>query len=165
MRVAVYAGTFDPITLGHFSVIERAARLFDRLWILVAVNPAKRPLFAVDERLQMILELTARTSNVECASTEGCVVDFARRQGARYLVRGVRNATDIDAEIALANLNRALAPEVETVFVPAHPELAEVSSSALKELARRGLDISRYCSPEIVRRFLKRVGSAELARR
>ncbi len=157
MHVAIYAGTFDPITLGHVSVIARGARLFDRLWVVVAVNPNKQPLFAVEERIQMIREVAARWSNVVCASTGGYVVDFAREHGARYLVRGIRSSTDVEDEIALANLNHGLAPEVETVFVPAHPELSEVSSSRLKELASQRTDVSKYCSPEVAARLLERV--------
>jgi pantetheine-phosphate adenylyltransferase len=158
MRLAVYAGTFDPITRGHLSVIERAAQLFDRLLVVVAVNPDKRPLFSVDERLCMIAEVTARWPGVECAATAGYVVELARERGARHLVRGVRTSTDVDAEIALANANRALAPEIETVFIPAHPELSEVSSSRLKALAAEGADVSRYCPPEIAARLAERVG-------
>jgi pantetheine-phosphate adenylyltransferase len=156
VRLAVYAGTFDPVTLGHLSVVERGALLFDRLFLLVAMNPSKRPLFSAAERVDMLREVCARFGNVECAETDGYVVDFARAHDARYLIRGVRSSTDAESEIRLANLNRELAPEIETVFVPAHPELSEVSSSKLKELARSGADTSRYCPPEIVARFRAR---------
>lgn len=158
MRVALYAGTFDPITRGHLSVIERARRLFDRLLVVVAVNPDKRPLFSVEERVDMIREAAVSWSNVEPASTAGYVVELARARGARYLVRGVRGSTDVESEIALANANHALAPEIETVFVPAHPDLSEVSSSRLKELAREGADISCYCPIEIAARLKRRIG-------
>ncbi len=157
MRIALYAGTFDPITRGHVSVIERAAALFDRLVVVVAVNPNKQPLFAVEERLEMIREVTSAWPNVECTSTGGYVVELARAKAARYLVRGVRSCTDVEGEIALAHVNHGLAPDIETVFIPAHPELSEVSSSKLKELARQGLDISGYCPPEIVTRLQRRV--------
>ncbi|HEY5450018.1 MAG TPA: pantetheine-phosphate adenylyltransferase [Polyangia bacterium] len=164
MRVALYAGTFDPITRGHLSVIERAADLFDRLVVVVAVNPSKQPLFSPDERVAMIREVVAPRRNVECTSTAGYVVDLARERAARYLVRGVRSCTDVDGEIALADMNRALAPEIETVFIPAHPSLSEVSSSRLKELASRGEDVSLYCPPEIAARLQQRVAAATLAR-
>jgi len=149
MRIAVYAGTFDPITLGHLSVVERGARLFDRLLVVVAVNPQKQPLFSVEERIQLIEASVRGFPNVSATSTSSFVVDLARSQGARYLIRGVRGATDTDAEIALAHLNHELAPEIETVFVPAQPELSEVSSSRLKELALEGADLTRYCAPEV----------------
>jgi pantetheine-phosphate adenylyltransferase len=160
VRLAIYAGTFDPITRGHLSVIERAAALFDRLLVVVAVNPAKAPLFSTGEREEMIREVTRRWSNVACASTEGLVVELARARGARYLVRGVRGATDIEAEIELAQLNRSLAPEVETVFVPARAELAEVSSSRLKALVAEGRDISIFCPPEVEPRLRDKLGAA-----
>jgi pantetheine-phosphate adenylyltransferase len=157
MRAAAYAGTFDPITLGHLSVIERAARLFDRVLVVVARNPEKHPLFSSEERVDMIRRVIERWPNVECESTDGFVVELARARGARYLIRGVRSCTEVEAEIALANMNHQLAPEIETVFVPAEPELSEVSSSRLKELAARGLDLSCYCLPEIGERLLVRV--------
>lgn len=149
MRLAVYAGTFDPITLGHLSVIERGAHLFDGLLVVVAVNPSKEPLFSVDERVRLIEATVHDWPNVSATSTAGYVVDLARRHGARYLIRGVRGSTDIEAEITLAQLNHELAPEIETVFVPAHRELSEVSSSRLKELVLQGADLTRYCAPEV----------------
>jgi len=157
MRIAIYAGTFDPITYGHLSVIERGARLFDQLLIVVAVNPTKRPLFTPKERVEMIREVTRRWPNVDSTITEGLVVEVARAQGAPYLVRGVRSCTDVESEITLANMNHELAPEVETVFVPAHPELSEVSSSRLKELAAAGEDVSPYCPPEVAARLHERL--------
>ena len=164
MRIAIYAGTFDPITRGHLSVIERAAVLFDRLIVVVAVNPDKHPLFSIEERRQMIEEVTRRWPNVSCDTTSGYVVHTAREHGARYLVRGVRGATEVAAEIDLANANRALAPEIETIFVPAHPELSEVSSSRLKALAAAGEDLSRYCPLEVQSRLRARLGRHEAAR-
>ena len=164
MRIAVYAGTFDPITRGHLSVIERGARLFDRVVVVIAVNPDKVPLFSLEERIQMIREVTSRWPNVQCDSTDGYVVELARRYRARYLVRGVRSCTDVEGEIALAQVNHELAPDIETVFVPAHRELSEVSSSKLKELAIQGMDISRYCPPEIEARLRERLRANSPAR-
>lgn len=164
MRIAIYAGTFDPITCGHLSVIERGARMFDRLVVVVAVNPSKAPLFTAAERVEMIRLVTGCWPNVHCAVTDGLVVELARAQGAQYLVRGVRSCTDAEAEIALASMNHESAPEIETVFVPAHPELSEVSSSKLKELAAQGRDISRYCPPEIAGRLRQRLPVAAHAR-
>lgn len=160
MRLGLYAGTFDPITRGHLSVIERAARLFDRLLVVVAVNPDKQPLFSPEERVEMVRETVAKWPNVECTSTAGYVVHLAAARGARHLVRGVRCCTDVEGEIALANMNRVLAPEIETVFIPAHPELSEVSSSRLKELARNGLDVAPYCPAEVAARLIQRLAGA-----
>jgi len=162
-RVALYAGTFDPVTYGHLSVIERSARLFDRVLVVVAVNPNKQPMFSVEERLGMIRELVAAWPNVECASTGGYVVELAREVRAKYLIRGVRSCTDVESEIVLANMNHGLAPEIETVFIPAHPELSEVSSSGLKQLVREGRDVSKYCPTEIAARLEHRVRSSTLS--
>ncbi len=159
MKIAIYAGTFDPITRGHLSVIERASRLFDRVLVVIAINPGKTPLFSVKERLVMVDELVSGWPSVSSAHTDGYVVDFARRHGARYLVRGVRSCTEVEAEIALANANHELAPEIETVFIPAHPELSEVSSSRLKELAASGIDLARYCPLEVARRLRERLSA------
>lgn len=153
MKIAVYAGTFDPPTLGHLSVIERAASLFDRLWIVVAKNPDKQPLFSDAERLLMLAELAAPWPHVSVERTDGYVVGLARQLGARYLVRGVRGATDIEGEIALSRLNSELAPEIETVFVPARSGLSDVSSSRLKQLARARADISAFCPPAVQARL------------
>lgn len=153
MRSAIYAGTFDPPTYGHLSVVERARKLFDRLWIVVAKNPDKQPLFPEDERVTIWRELVEDWPSVTALHTEGYVVELARQLGAQHLVRGVRGATDIDAEIALSRLNHQLAPEIETVFVPAHASLSEVSSSRLKQLALEGADIGRYCPPAVEARL------------
>jgi pantetheine-phosphate adenylyltransferase len=160
MRIAIYAGTFDPITRGHLSVIERASYLFDRTLVLIATNPAKQPLFSAEERLDMLRETTAAYNNVGCALTHGYVVEFAREQGAKYLIRGVRSSTDVESELTLANLNHQLAPEIATVFVPAHPNLSEVSSSRLKSLAAAGADISQYCSASVITRLNQKLGRA-----
>jgi pantetheine-phosphate adenylyltransferase len=159
-RVAVYAGTFDPPTRGHLSVIERATELFDEVHVVCAVNPSKRPCFSLAERLSMLAEATARWPHVRCDATDGLVVDYARRQGARFLVRGVRGATDSDYETALAHANRGLAPEVQTVFLPADPNYSEVSSSRLKEMAARGEDVTAYCPPAVAARLMARLAPA-----
>ena len=153
MRAAIYAGSYDPVTLGHLSVVARAVALFDRLWVVVAQNPRKQALFSVTERVEMLREATQAWSNCQIISTDGYVVELARQLGARYLVRGVRGATDIEGEIGLARLNHELAPEIETVFVPAHAELSEVSSSRLKELAREGAALTRYCPASVAVRL------------
>jgi pantetheine-phosphate adenylyltransferase len=134
--------------------------MFDRLIVLIATNPDKVPLFTVEERLEMISESVAR-SNVEVACTSGLVVQFARERGATCLVRGVRTATDIEAEIALANLNFELAPDVATIFVPAEPRLSEVSSSRLKELARHGADVSVFCARSVAERLRTRLSPGQ----
>jgi len=158
VKRAVYVGTFDPITLGHVSVIERSAALFDELCVVVAINPEKAPLFCAEERVELIAAVTEHVPNVVCAFTSGYVVEHARSLGARYLVRGVRGITDMDAELTLSRLNHQLAPEIETVFVPARMDLAEVSSSRLKEMVRSGQDVERYCSPLVAARLKEVLG-------
>lgn len=158
MKRAVYAGTFDPITLGHVSVIERSAALFDELCVVVAINPEKLPLFPAEERVELIAAVTEHLPNVLCTSTSGYVVEHARSLGARYLVRGVRGVTDMEAELTLSRLNHQLAPEIETVFVPARMDLAEVSSSRLKEMVRLGQDVERYCPPLVAARLREVLG-------
>lgn len=144
MKRAVYAGTFDPVTFGHLSVIERAAELFDRLEVVLAENPAKTPCFSLEQRLVFLRDAVRNLANVDVLHTSGFVVRYAQERGARFLVRGVRGATDADYEAELAAINRKLAPEIQTVFLPAHAELSKLSSSALKALAAHGEDVSNY---------------------
>jgi pantetheine-phosphate adenylyltransferase len=144
VKRAVYAGTFDPVTFGHLSVIERAAELFDRLEVVIAENPAKAPCFSLEQRLVFLRDAVRNLANVDVFHTAGFVVQYAQQRGARFLVRGVRGATDADYEAELAAINRKLAPEIQTVFLPAHAELSKLSSSALKALAARGEDTSSY---------------------
>lgn len=155
--IAVYAGTFDPVTAGHASVVSQAARLFDHVRVLVASNPSKRPLFSIDERIEMLRDVFARIPNVSADATDGLVVDYAREIGAGVLVRGVRGETDAAFETALAQQNRALAPDVATVLLPADARLAEVSSSGLKLRLRAGDDVSTYCSPLVLRRLVEKL--------
>jgi pantetheine-phosphate adenylyltransferase len=157
MRAAVYAGTFDPITNGHLSIIDAAARLFDRVFVLIAANPAKSALFTEEERAELVREAVIGRSTVSVATTHGLVVEFARAHGAGYLVRGVRGSIDSEYEMALAQVNQTLAPEIATVFLVATPEVAVVSSSLLRELARCGAEMSRYCPPAVEQRLRERM--------
>ena len=157
MPAAVYAGSFDPITNGHLSILDEAARLFDRVFVLVAVNPAKAALFSEDERVSLARDATSSYANVECASTHGLVVEFAKAHGATHLVRGIRGSIDSEYEMALAQVNRELAPEVSTLFLLARPDVAVVSSSFLKELARCHADTGRYCPPSVDRALRARL--------
>jgi len=149
MCIAVYAGTFDPVTFGHLSVINSASRAFQKLIALIAVHPTKEPLFSVAERMDFIRDAIPDLDNVVCDYTNGLVVEYAREQGAGFLVRGVRNETDIRYETEIANTNYSLAPEIKTFFIPADPNLACVSSSRLKEMASRGEDGSAYCTQDV----------------
>ena len=134
-RVAVYPGSFDPITLGHLDVMQRASRLFDRLIIGVGENMEKRPMFSADERIELIREATGHLDNVEIDRFSGLAVEFVKSRGARIMLRGVRPITDIPAELTMMMANRRLAPEIETLFMLADGELAHVSSSLIKQIA------------------------------
>jgi len=135
--LAVYPGTFDPITLGHLNVVERASRLFDKIVVAVGVNSEKRPWFSTEERCELIRRSVAERglTNVETTTYQGLTVRFAKQLGARVVIRGVRPLTDIPAELTMMMANRRLEPDVETLFLIADGELAHVSSSLIKEIA------------------------------
>ncbi len=134
-RVAVYPGSFDPITLGHLNIVERASRLFDRLIVGVGIHGEKQPMFSHEERVSLIEMATSHLDNIEVRTFDGLAVEFVRNCGARVMVRGVRPITDIPAELTMMMANRRLAPDIETVFMIADGELAHVSSSLIKEIA------------------------------
>jgi pantetheine-phosphate adenylyltransferase len=146
-RIAVYPGSFDPVTLGHLNVIERAARLFDRLIIGVGVNIEKNPMFTPEERMVLLRQSTLHLTNLEIRPFHGLTVEFVRSCGAKVIVRGVRPITDIQAELTMMMANRRLAPDIETLFMIADGELAHVSSSLIKQIAG-------VCSDSALTRFL-----------
>ena len=143
--IAVYPGSFDPITLGHLNIIERTSRLFDRLVVGIGVNSEKRPWFTPAERAELVRLSVASLPNVSVELYEGLTVNYVRARGARIMIRGVRPITDIPAEITMMMANRQMAPEVETLFLVADGELAHVSSSLIKEIAR-GADAEMLAS-------------------
>lgn len=158
MTIAVYPGTFDPITLGHLSVVREAVRLFAHVRVLIAVHPTKVPLFDLAERIALAREALGPMPTVSVDGTEGYVVEYARRIGATVIVRGLRGAADAAYETDLAQQNRELAPEVATVMLPAEPSLSMVSSSDLKARARAGQPIDDYCPPVVARLLIERLG-------
>ncbi|HPZ83183.1 MAG TPA: pantetheine-phosphate adenylyltransferase [Thermogutta sp.] len=152
-RVAVYPGSFDPITLGHLNVIERASRLFDQLIIGIGVNIHKFPMFDAKEREELIRLSTPHLTNLEIRTFRGLAVNFVKECGARIMIRGVRPITDIASELTMMMANRRLAPDVETLFMIADGELAHVSSSLIKEIAPVASDeeLSRFLPDPVVR--------------
>lgn len=148
-RHAVYAGSFDPITLGHTAIIERASRLFSKVTVAIGVNPKKRGLFDAEERKRMIAASLSHLGNVEVAAFEGLLIDYMRGIGAGVIVRGLRLMTDFEYEFQLGLANRDLAPDIETIFLLTESAHVYVSSSLVKEIAENGGDFSRYVPPAV----------------
>lgn len=137
-RHAVYAGSFDPITLGHEDIIRRGAAVFDRITVGVGINPDKQPVFEPGQRAALIAEVVGDLPNVEVLCFSGLTVDFVRQQRAAIMLRGVRTVSDMDAEFGLALANQTLAPELETVFLMASDRFSHVSSTLIKQVAQLG---------------------------
>jgi len=148
-RVAVYPGSFDPITRGHADIVERSLRFADRVIVAVAVNAAKQPLFSVEERLALIRRAVSQPS-VEVRSFDGLLVDFARRAGATMIVRGLRAVSDFEYEFQMALMNRNLEPTFETIFLVPAFDLTYLSSSLVREVARYGGDVSQLVHPAVL---------------
>lgn len=141
MRIGIFPGSFDPLTSGHYDLIERAAALVDRLYVAVLKNSDKTPLFTLEQRREMIELATETLQNVQVEAFEGLLVDFARQKGASILFRGLRNQLDYEQETMLATVNHRLAPEIQTVCLFSKPEWVFLSSSIVKEMMRYGQDI------------------------
>ena len=149
MKKAIYPGSFDPVTNGHIDVIKRAAKLFDHLVVGVLVNSAKNPLFSIDERVNMLIEVFKDYDNIEVISFEGLLVDYCHKNNITTIVRGLRAVTDFEYELQIAQTNRVIAPDIDTIFLTTSLEYAYLSSSIVKEIASYGTDISQLV-PEIV---------------
>ena len=149
MNTAIYPGSFDPVTLGHYDIIERSSRIFDRVIVGVLCNSVKTPLFTTDERVEMLRYVTAELPNVTVLSFDGLLVDFARQQSADVIVRGLRAVTDFEYELQMAQMNRVIAPEIDTLFLTTNLKYAYLSSSMVKEVARYGGDISEFLNSRI----------------
>lgn len=157
MSVAVYPGSFDPVTLGHLDIIERTARIMDRVIIGVLNNNSKTPLFSVEERVNMLRSVTAHITNVEVQSFDGLLVDFVRKNGANVIVRGLRAITDFEYELQLSQTNRIIAPEIDTLFLTTNLKYSYLSSSIVKEIATYHGDISAFLPPEIMEQVQKKI--------
>lgn len=144
---AIYPGTFDPVTLGHIDVASRAARMFDHLIIAVAASPGKKPHFDLQHRCDMAEQVLSEFPNVEVKTFSGLLVDYVNKQNASVIVRGLRAVSDFEYEVQLANLNRQMEPDVETVFVAAASQYTFVSSSIVREIAALGGDVSKFVDP------------------
>ncbi len=148
-RLAVYAGSFDPATLGHLDIIERAAALFENVVVAIGVHPTKHPLFSAEERSRLIQDITSHLPNVRVDSFDGLLIDYCQRLGASVIVRGLRITTDFEYELQIAHANADLCPQVDTVFLPTRTKHGFVSASLVREIASHGGDVSRY-APKVV---------------
>jgi len=156
-QTAIYPGTFDPPTNGHVDLIQRGSKLFDHLTVAVLLNPVKDPLFTVDERVEMLTEVTAAIGNVSVATFDGLMVEFARQQGASAVLRGIRAISDYEHEFQMALMNRRLAPEVETVFLQPAGRYSFVSSRMVKEVFSFGGDVSGLVPHNVLKRLRERI--------
>lgn len=157
--LAIYAGTFDPLTLGHMDLIERSSELFEKVILAVAVDSLKNPVFSLDERMEMACEATARLPNVQVQSFDGLLIDYARRCSARILVRGLRAYSDFEYEFQMALTNRKMAPEIETLFMMPKEIHSYVSSSTVRQVAALGGNTSDFVPEAVQRRLVARFGN------
>jgi pantetheine-phosphate adenylyltransferase len=164
-RTALFAGSFDPITLGHLDVVLGAVRLADKLVLAIGVHPGKAPLFSADERLAMLEEICAPVARaagceIACVTFADLVVAAARRTAATILVRGVRDATDFDYEMQMAGMNAAMAPEIQTVFLPAAPAVRPITATLVRQIAGMGGDVSAFVPAPVAARLKKKFAKA-----
>ncbi len=157
-RIALFAGAFDPITNGHLDVVGKAVRLADRLVLAIGIHPGKTPLFSTDERLAMATEICvplgrAAGCEVVCTTFANLGVTAARQAGATVLVRGVRDATDFDYEMQMAGMNAAMAPDVQTIFLPAAPAVRPITATLVRQIAGMGGDVAAFVPPQVAARL------------
>ncbi len=150
MKTAVYPGTFDPITNGHTDLVERAARLFDRVIVAVAKSPSKAPAFALEQRVSLASDVLSHLPNVEVSSFDCLLVEYLRQRQGQVILRGLRAVSDFEYEFQLASMNRQLAPEVETLFLTPSEHFSFVSSSLVREIAALGGDVSPFVHKKVV---------------
>ena len=153
MKKAIYPGSFDPVTLGHLDIIRRSASLVDHLIVGVLNNSTKTPLFSVEERVNMLREVTKDLPNVEVLSFSGLLVDFAAEHNVSVIIRGLRAVTDFEYELAMSQTNRVAAPGIDTVFLTTNVKYSYLSSTIVKEYASYGGDISHFVPPQFIERI------------
>jgi len=158
MKKAIYAGSFDPVTKGHLDVIERGGKVFSELIVAVADNPAKPPLFTKEERMKMIKSEIKKHKNIRVDSFDGLLINYVRKQKTNIILRGIRTMSDFESEFQMALTNRAIAPDIETVFVMTCEKFSYISSRLLKEAAILGADISKFVPAAVVDALSKKLG-------
>lgn len=157
MKIAIYPGSFDPVTSGHLNIIRRAANIFDRLIVCVMVNSGKTPLFTQDERVSLIRRVTADIPNVEVDSSSELLANYAKRKGSCVIVKGLRAGSDFENEFQMALINHKINPNLDTMFLTAEHQYMYLSSSTVKELACYDVDLSDFLPEEIIPDFKKRI--------
>ena len=155
-QAAICAGTFDPITMGHLDVIERASRIFPRVVIAIATNPGKNPIFSLEDRLELVRKSTAHLEGIEIDAFDGLLVDFAQAMNIRIIVRGLRAFSDFEYEFQMALTNRRLKPEIETIFLMPKQDYSYVSSSNVREVAQLGGDTSFFVPAPVQQALTRR---------
>ena len=153
MKIAVYPGSFDPITNGHLDILDRACALFDKVIVLVATNPNKSSNFSIEERVEMIKEATKGNKKVEVTSDSGLTVEFAKKHKATHLIRGLRAVSDFEYEFQLASANEFIDPKIDTVFLMARGDKTFISSSSIITMAKQGIDVSKLVPSSVLKRL------------
>ena len=159
MKVAIYPGSFDPVTSGHLNIIQRAANIFDKLIVCVMVNAGKNPMFTLEERVELIRRVTKDLPNVEVDSSSELLADYAKRRGSCVIVKGLRAGSDFENEFQMALINHKINPELDTMFLTAESQYMYLSSSTVKELGSYGVDLSDFLPAEIIPDFQDRINS------
>ena len=155
MKIAIYPGSFDPITNGHLDILDRACALFDKVIVLVAINASKSSNFSVEERVEMIKEVTRDNPKVEVTSDNGLTVEFAKKHGATHLIRGLRAVSDFEYEFQLASANEFIDPKIDTVFFIARGDKTFISSSSIMTMAKSGIDVAKLVPNSVLKRIKK----------
>lgn len=157
MKIAIYPGSFDPVTSGHLNIIRRAANIFDKLIVCVMVNAGKNPMFTQSERVDLIRRVTRDLPNVEVDASSELLADYAKRRGSCMIVKGLRAVSDFETEFQMALINHKINPELDTMFLTAESQYMYLSSSAVKELGAYGVDLSDFLPAEIIPDFRRRI--------
>ena len=158
MKIAIYRGSFDPVTIGHLNIIQRASNIFDKLIVCVMVNAGKNPMFTLEERVDLIRRITGDLPNVEVDSSSELLADYARRRGSCVIVKGLRAGSDFENEFQMALINKKINPELDTMFLTAESQYMYLSSSMVKELGSYGVDLSDFLPEGIIPDFQKKIG-------
>ena len=156
MKIAIYPGSFDPITLGHLNIIKRAALCFDKLIVCVMVNSQKNGLFTPEERVELIRRVVSQLPNVEVDASSILLAEYAKQRRARVIVKGLRAVSDFEAEVQMSVINRKLNPNVDTMFLPSHEKYTYLSSTVVKEMVRYGVELSDFLPREIIQDVKKK---------